>query len=281
MTALITVLVGAAILGVLSYPSFPSAAPVSPPDGAALLARAVQAHGGMEAFHQSLPIEADLTDRWDRWFEAFSFWPGYSTEAEAIVTASGSQYRTRLGFRDGSAWGFDGSKAWVSANDRVSQDSPVLPRARYASWTVPRLMLAPFAIALEAVNVSALTGEDGAPVIEARLSRPGRTGQDDRWLLVLDPATHRVKQVVFQSAAVDPGVIESCTVVEESTLGRIVLPKTFDCRMSNRLSIPLHTMTFAKHRTKLDTPIATFSPPQILRPQVKAGDPVLEAGQEP
>lgn len=266
----------ALLLGVLLYPSFPSLEARASGGAAALLEKAIAAHGGQEAFRSAGPFEADLSDQWEKWFEAFSFWPNFSTEAEVIVAADGAPYRARFSFRDGTAWGFDGERPWVASNGNIKSESPEREDARYASWIVPRLMLLPFSIAEEKAELEEGQDAAGAPVLIAHFRRPGRGGQTDEWQIYLDPSSHRVKRVVYQSASADSGVIEQCAVAEETKIGDLVLPRRFECSMSNVLGVTLHSLDLRGLRSRRDAPPAAFSPPVAVRPTVKPGEPLVE-----
>ncbi len=266
----------AVLLGLLLYPSFPSLEAQAEGGAAALLEKVLAAHGGAEAFRSAAPFEADLSDQWERLFEAFSFWPGFSTEAEVIVAPDGAPYRARFSFRDGTAWGFDGERPWVASGGNIKSESPEREDARYAAWAVPRLMLLPFSMMQEKAKLEVGSGEGGAPVLIAHFRRPGRGEKTDQWQIYLDPASHRVAQVIFQSASADSGVIEKCIVAEESKIGDLVLPRRFDCSMSNVLGVALHSLDLRGLRSRRDAPRAAFSPPVAVRPSVKAGEPEVE-----
>jgi hypothetical protein len=281
------VLIGAGLaavgLAVLLYPSFPGIdtpadSAMANDKGAALLAEAISAHGGAERFRAHPMFELSVSDQWEKLFEAFSFWPGYSTTADLVVHAAEGRYKARFGFRDGTAWGFDGDRAWVAADDGVRRDSPVIPRARFASWTVSRLVLLPFSIAIEGAPVQLLQSFDGERpgVVAVDFPRPGRPGHTDRWMLFFDAKTRRLAKVVYETSASNAPVIESCLVTAEARSGDLVLPARFECAMSNRLSLPLHVLELKAHKQLEELSPMTFLPPQ----PAKTGEPIVNTEKQ-
>ncbi|MCC7385321.1 MAG: hypothetical protein IT384_25960 [Deltaproteobacteria bacterium] len=262
------------VLAVLLYPRMPPIehprfGPEAEARGRAMLERLLDARGGLERVMQGA-FEARLEDRWGRVFEAFSIWPGYTlTDGELAFDARGEPYRARVAFRDGNAWGFDGRAAWVLEHGDGTTDSPVIPRARYASWMYPRLMLLPFSIAIEEAEVRALgsveSGGAELEVLEARFKRPTRKIRD-RWLLFIDPNDQRITRVAFAETASDPNMLESCTVRAEEQIGELRLLSELDCAMSSRLAPGLHTLRFFDIRRRDTLPPATFALPRRIRP---------------
>jgi hypothetical protein len=263
--------VTAILLGLLFVPAFPEIDSPIPAaqaevEGRAMLDQLLAAHGGLDAFERAPALEVRFDDRWTRLLEAFSIWPGYSAEVEGLFAPdrkSPLRYLSRLSFHDGSLWAYDGNRAWVVEEGVLRFDSPTLPRARYASWSVPRLLFLPFTVVHEGAAIRAVHRADATTafdVLEAEFVRPNTHGHKDRWLLFIDPREHLLKEVVFESTASDPPLIERCVLDGLVRVAGMVLAKELRCVTPTRLPVDLRSLVVSRHRA-LDRLEAAFEPP--------------------
>lgn len=264
------VVIGAIVLGIVLYPRFPRVNAVyegaaADAEGQAMLAELLKAHGGVEVFKSAPGYEIQLEDTWNKLFEAFSIWPGYSAKITALLAPSGTAYKSRLSFADGSLWGHTGDRTWVLEGGVGRYDSLGAIKARYASWAVARMLLLPFSITHEnaAVKAVARAGASGEKqdILSVSFPSPSYPSRRDKWLLFMDPDTHHVLRVVYESSASEPPIIESCVIEERQMYGALKLPSKVTCNMANSVSWALHQIKVSAVKPLPEVSELSFQPP--------------------
>ncbi len=269
--ALIPVVLVAAAMGYLLFPSFPTVPPaLSGPEaekrGRAILGEILDAHGGLAAFRAAGAFEAKIDDRWAFLFEGHAPWPGGSGVIDALFAPAAAGFMARFSFNDGSLWGHDGDAPWAvgTESDDVSGDAPAA--ARRATAFLSRLWLMPFSVVVEAAEVRALheqpEGTEGTDLLEIDF-RPRSGGPADRWLIWADADSHRIQRMMMAAGARKSGPIESCFVEARKTVSGVLLPSWLTCYTASKLSIELHRILFEAVRSV--TPNArAFRPPEVF-----------------
>lgn len=214
--------------------------PESRARGQALLARALEAHGGPLTATSTLGASVVVDDDWGALADRLSVWPGHSTRVDALLAVAPT--RARMAFPSGELWGA-GPEPWV-AEEAAGTPSPKRYRALFGGTLLARLLLAPQVAATEGRHVVLLEEGSGARphVLSVRLSRPNRPGHTVEWRVAIDTRSSRVVELIFPNTAAEVELVERCHVEDYLDVGGLVLPARLRCTLANWVELPLHTL---------------------------------------
>ncbi|MFO0722514.1 MAG: hypothetical protein U1E65_01945 [Myxococcota bacterium] len=256
------------VLAVLAWPlldaSFPDGAravesATSLDAGQKELERVMDAYGGLERLLSAGVAVALIEDEWSPLFSSFSYWPEPSMRVDFAARPATPSYLARFAFPSGELWGQDGDP-WVVEHGQSNPDSPKRFRAGYAALETPRLLLLPFAPAIERAKVVLHRAGDpatGSPhILSVRFRKPNRSAEHlAEWRLYIDPNTHLIREVVLEQTAIsDAPILVDCLVEGLREAGGLRFPDRYRCAISNRIRVPLFVRSLRSVDLRPETP---------------------------
>ncbi len=218
--------------------------------GRELLAAAVAAHGGREAFFALGDLRVRIADHWHTEMSR-PHWPG--GEDVLVATFNPELDKVRLAFAGDpdDAWGHDSVEGWVQVDGRRAYDADLVAEASFWAPTLAWFLEMPFRL----LDDAAIVRDAGPGELEGRtLDRvavtfpPGVGTATDRYLAWLDPATHRL--VALDYTVRDQGRIPEGRAFYRAwqDLEGVLLPRRTEMRVIRPLPLPLHDLDWTDPR---------------------------------
>lgn len=193
----------------------------------AIVARAVEAHGGYAAFLQAGDLRARLDDDWQR----PALGPDYPDDHEGLVLTWNPELDKGLLEFEGTGrrWGHDSVEGWTALGDQRTYDQ--LDEATFSVPTIGYFLSLPFRLLDGGLRYRLLDDEqhDGRALHRVAISFDEGLGTaTDRYLVRLDAQTGRLVDVAFTVFDVG-GLPQGLASYRDSTeLDGLILPTEID-----------------------------------------------------